>query len=246
MSRVQALLVPALSALFGGAVGALVTVSLLPSAKAPRPAASAAAEERNADAPSDVEDRIAALERSLERLRGRVALQPLGAAAPGASGAAASSGSAPQAEVAPLVDNPVFEAAVLDVMDRAEQARRADREAERSEWRKQMAQQWAGDLSGKLKLTDAQKAKLEEIASTFMERVRELRESDAGPPASRDEWRSRVGALREQAETDIGKTLDASQMGSYRELPEEERLGMRVPFRRGGGGGGRDRERFQN
>ncbi len=241
MSRLQSVLVPALSALVGGAVGALITVTLTAPPKAAKARATGeASAEVAAETQGSDDDRVAALERAVERLNRRTALQSL------AGSAAAQNPGAPGAPIdaAPIVDNPVFEAAVRDVMERIDQERQNEREGERSEWRKQMVDQWSGDLAGKLRLSDAQVAKVKEVALGFMEKLRDLRNSDAGPPASREEWRTRVSALREQAEGDLAKTLDATQMTTYRELPDDERIGF--GFGRRGGGGGRDRARSAN
>ena len=131
----------------------------------------------------------------------------------------------PPADVAPIVDNPVFEAAVRDVMDRAEQERSLERETQRAEWRKRASEEWGNDLSQKLRLTDIQKAKVIEIANGFWEKLRDARQSDAGAPPTREQRRQQLDALRQAAEADLAKVLDHSQITSYRELDEASRLG---------------------
>ena len=137
----------------------------------------------------------------------------------------------PVADVAPIIDNPVFEAAVRDVLDRAEQERHVERESQRAEWRKQAAEEWANGLTEKLRLTEMQKAKALAVATTFWEKLRDLRQSDAGPALSRQELRARMDELRSAAEAELGQVLSASQLNSYRELDEASRLGSRRSVR---------------
>lgn len=220
--RSSALLLAAVgSGLVGGAVGALLVVLLTRSASPEVRAKPEPIVEPGTPAPQ-LEGRVAALERSLRAL----ALRESTARAhspPAASAQAGPSEPAP-ADVAPIVDNPVFEAAVRDVMDRAEQERDAEREAQRAEWRKQAAQDWASGLTDKLRLTEAQKVKLVEISSKFWEQLR-ARPGDSAEPESRQQRRERMDALRKSAEEELGKVLDATQLATYRGLDEAERLG---------------------
>jgi hypothetical protein len=219
--RSSAFVVPGISALVGGAVGALLTVWLLrPNATRPElraePAPSAAA----VPATAPLEGRVAALEQSLRANR----LKESVARAIAAPEGAATERPTP-ADVAPIVDNPVFEAAVRDVMDRAEQERNVEREAQREEWRKRASEEWVADLGEKLRLTEVQKAKVGEIANGFWAKLRDLRQADGGPPASRKEWRERTEALRKATEAELAKVLDSTQLNTYRELDEGSQLG---------------------
>lgn len=223
--RLSAIAVPAVSALVGGAVGALLTVSVW------RGGGSSANERPRAEPPplaspatrSSVDERLDSLERSLRTLalNGSVAR----AAAPPVGTAPRDAGSAPVADVAPIVDNPVFEAAVRDVMDRAEQERNLEREAQRAEWRKRTADEWGAKLGEKLRLTELQKSKATEIAQTFWDRFHEPRPGDAGAPPSRQAWRERAAALRQTAEAELAKILDSSQLTTYGELDDADKLG---------------------
>jgi hypothetical protein len=223
--RFSAIAVPGVSALVGGAVGALLTVALVPGgrARAETPARPEPAETSTPADPS-VDARIASLERSLRAL----ALKDSAAraAAPIASSTSADSmAPAPTTNVAPIVDNPVFEAAVRDVMDRAEQERTLERETQRAEWRKRAAEEWGNKLNEKLRLTEIQKAKVTAVAQSFWDRLRDLRQTDAGPPPSREEWRERVAALRKSSEAELAQILYRSQLTSYGELEDADKLG---------------------
>lgn len=230
MAELRLILIPALSALGGGAVGAFVTIFALKNDaprrdSQPRPEPVAEATVR---VDPGLDGRVAKVERSLQALALR---DGMAQAMAQPADAAAAAEKQPVADVAPIVDNPVFEAAVRDVMDRAEQERSVEREAQRAEWRKRAADEWADELEGKLRLTELQKAKAVEIAHGFWERLRDLRQNDAGPPLSRGEWRARVDELRKSAEDELGKVLDPGQMTSYRELDEPSRLGSQRSLR---------------
>lgn len=222
--RWSAIAIPGVSALVGGVVGALLTATVLRDRASsadtkvrPEPPAEAA------QAPSSTDERLASLERSLRALALKDAVART--AAPPVGSAHDRDGPAPVADVAPIVDNPVFEAAVRDVMDRAEQERDLERETQRAEWRKRTAEEWGKNLGDKLRLTDTQKAKATEIAQTFLDRLRDLRQTDAGAPPSRQERREQAAALRKNAEAELAKILDHSQLTTYNELDEAEKLG---------------------
>jgi hypothetical protein len=233
-------LVPGLSALLGGVIGALVTLTLTRD----KPTAEARPEQIDvvpAKSPNGapLDGRVAALERSVQSLAlresmARAVAQPAGPEAGGAE-------KPPPADVAPIVDNPVFEAAVRDVMDRAEQERNLERETQRAEWRKRAAEEWGNDLSQKLRLTDIQKAKIIEIANGFWEKLRDARQgADAGAPPTREQRRQQLDALRQGAEAELAKVLDHSQLTSYQELDEASRLGTPRSVRASQRAGGRD------
>jgi hypothetical protein len=213
-------------ALVGGAAGALLVVLLTrsvgPEGRAKSQPIAEQGPGRRTQAAPELDGRVAALERSLRALALRESTARALSPATSAEGGAVK---APPADVAPIVDNPVFEAAVRDVLDRAEQERDAEREAQRAEWRKQVAQDWANGLSEKLRLTEAQKTKLAEISSKFWDQLRAARPADGGEPESRQQRRERLDALRKAAEEELGNVLDPAQLERYRGLEESERLG---------------------
>jgi hypothetical protein len=229
--KASAFAIPAGSALVGGLVGALLAISLVE----PKPQTRAEAErtrpsERAESVPTPLDDRVARLERTVRALSARDSMARAAAKTDVAPSDAAPA-KAPVADVAPIIDNPVFEAAVRDVLDRAEQERNMERESQRAEWRKQASEEWANGLTEKLRLTEMQKAKALAVATTFWEKLRDLRQADAGPPLSRQELRARLDELRSAAEAELGQVLSASQMNGYRELDEASRLGSRRSLR---------------
>jgi hypothetical protein len=106
-----------------------------------------------------------------------------------------------------------------------------ERESQRAEWRKQASEEWANGLSEKLRLTDMQKEKALTVAAGFWDKLRELRQADAGGPLSRQEWRARLDEQRSAAEAELAKVLSPAQLNSYRELDEASRLGSRRSLR---------------
>jgi hypothetical protein len=112
-------------------------------------------------------------------------------------------------------------------MDRAEQERDLEREAQRAEWRQRAAEDWSASLTEKLRLTDSQKAKLVQISNDYWTHLRDLRQTDAGAPPTREQRREQLSALRKSAESELAKILDPAQLTSYQELDEGSRLGRR-------------------
>jgi hypothetical protein len=222
--RLSAIAIPGVSALLGGVVGALLTVTLVRGSvsRTDAPARPEPTTEPSQPTESSVDARVTSLERSLRALALK---DSVARAAPPVSGVAVEAGHSPVANVAPIVDNPVFEAAVRDVMDRAEQERTLERETQRAEWRKRTADEWGSKLGEKLRLTEIQKTKATAIAQSFWDRLRELRQTDAGPAPSREEWRERVAALRKTSEAELAQILDRSQLTSYGELDDADKLG---------------------
>lgn len=229
--KASAFAIPAGSALVGSVVGAWLAIAFMPKSEtSARPERTTPAEP--AEPPSAALDaRVARLERSIQALTLRDGVARAHTAKTGDAPGVAASGAPPVADVAPIVDNPVFEAAVRDVLDRAEQERDVERESQRAEWRKQAAEEWANGLTEKLRLTEMQTAKALAVATTFWDKLRDLRQGDAGPPLNRQELRARMAELRSAAEAELGQVLSPSQMNSYRELPEASRLGSRRSVR---------------
>jgi hypothetical protein len=227
-------LVAVSSALIGGVTGASVALLAAsgPPEKAPKGATSAGAEPR--DAP--LEERLANLEQALRVLERRRP-SPLRSLPSAGSAAAAAPGQRPEEETS-VVDDPVFEAAVRDVIERAEIDRDNEREVRREDRRKQMATRWAHDIAPRLSLNEQQKAKLLEVAQQFMSELGRLwGERDGGAPQSRTERRAEMQRVREQSEQKLRTILDPNQMRTYESLGDEDKLGF--PRRRGGDRGER-------
>lgn len=197
------------AALLAGAAGGFVGRAMAPAAKA-SPAASSARPEAAAADTAALARRVEQLEQQAARLdRARTAER-----------APTGRGPAPGGEARPIVDDPVFEAAVRDVMDRLEEERRGERQTKREERQAQSAERWSQALGEKLGLSDAQKQKLAEIAQELSRQLRELRDSDAGSPTD-----ERVRELRARGEARVAQVLDPRQMEKYGALDPGEKLG---------------------
>jgi hypothetical protein len=232
-------LVAVSSALIGGVTGA--SVALFAASGSPKKATKSASApgthpgESPGGAP--LEERLANLEQALRVLERRSSPLRSFQSADAGSAASAAPGQRPEEE-ASVVDDPVFEAAVRDVIERAEIDRDNEREVRREDRRKQMATRWADDIAPRLSLNEQQKAKLLEVAQQFMSELGRLwGERDGGAPQSRTERRAEMQRLREQSEQKLRTILDPNQMRTYDSLGEEDKLGF--PRRRGGDRGER-------
>ena len=225
----SSVIVPIVAGLLGGALGGLVVGYARPATPAPRGNGSSI----NALA-GDVDElaaRVETLEKQVARLqqmRPSVVQVPVAAA-----GTPPEEGAPPQHPKA--IDDPVFEAAVRDVVDRIQQERTTDREARMDERRQRATQQWADRFGQQLQLSDDQKAKVLAIAQEYAQKLRDLRDSDAGP-ASREDWRAQRDAIRDQSEQRLGEVLTPRQMQSYKASDD---LRIDAAMRGGRGGGGR-------
>jgi hypothetical protein len=225
VNRVALVAVALGSAIVGGAVGG-VAVSRIHPAPA-RPAAVDSSSTPDTDDLDELDRRLSAAEAALKKLdRGLIAV-----AQSRAGEQAAPAGSArPSA-----ADDPVFEAAVRDVLGRIESERRTEREARQQERRREDAERWASGLGERLRMTDAQKARVAELAREFYEKLGAVGRADGGAePPTRDERRQQTQALRAQYDQRMGEVLDGRQMREYQALDQTERLGGNVGRRRPG------------
>jgi len=195
--------------------------------KATRPAAPLVAAEPGA--PTDeLTPRVATLEQTVSRLAAqpRVALT---------LPAPVNSVDAPHAAPAPsaaVVDDPVFEAAVRDVVQRVEEEHASEHEAKLAEQRTTAATHWASGLVEKLHLNEQQQAKVAAIAREFYDHVRDaLAVPDGGATPSFNDQRAKVRALRNESEQKLGQVLDPSQLATYEKLDDDDQLSSRTAMR---------------
>ncbi len=206
------------AALLAGAAGGAVGRYAAPAMKPPR---TTSVSPEVAD-PGALTQRIGELEDTVRRLeRGQQMARVVAALG---SVAAPSAGGTDDGARAATVDNPVFQAAVRDVVDQMELERRGEREARFEERRRQGAEQWSASLGEKLGLSEAQRQKVTDVMMDFSREMRAARSSDAGSP-SRDEWRQRAAAARQKGEDKLGQILDPTQRQKYDTLDDEEKLG---------------------
>jgi hypothetical protein len=214
------------SALVGGLAGAGVAARLL--RQQPEPIGARigrdGADEVTARSPVDATlvERIETLEQSLRAVRrspvaGSRAAQA--AASASASPAVPAAPTAVSGAVAPLVADPMFEAAVLDIVDRAEEDRDSDRDVRRAERAREQAEHWARELTTRLELTSEQAARVLEIRTQLASDLRDHRRAvEGGPFVPREQRRAAVAALRERAEHELRKELAPEQLARYEKL----------------------------
>lgn len=159
--------------------------------------------------------RVESLERAVRALERRPAL-------PRPSGSASSP--PPSAKQKALVDDPVFEAAVADVMERVAAQRSSERDVRREERRAQQLDRWATELGEKLKLTPAQRSSVVEIRSQMMAEMQRSFEGDAGAELSREQRRARSESIRSAAEAKLARALDSRQLAAYEALDPDLKL----------------------
>lgn len=159
-------------------------------------------DERDRPVPSDtdVERRLAALEARVQRLeRTRIALQQ----------AASDGDDEERDESGNVIDNPVFEAAVRDVVDRVE----GEQEQVRQERRMRRMAAWAKDsaseLAESLSLDEAQRAKVQALLKEHFERI--IAERESGRADGGSSRRERFLAAREELDSKIDAVLTPAQ-----------------------------------
>ena len=221
-----------IAAVLGGAVGSGVTLAVS-HPWTPEPETKAARQKRTLDddtkrsraessdeAPGPTsrrsgsdDARFAALERRVKVLTAALAQQDQrgdgGSAAPGG---------------AVDVADPVFEVAVMDIIDRVEAQKKEERDERRDEMRRQFSARMSDELETALGLTAEQKRKLGEVIAAHFDAIRALRDAE-DRPATRAEWRKRIDAVTAQSEHELEAFLSPDQMSSYRELDAEQRIG---------------------
>jgi hypothetical protein len=214
----------AIAAVAGGVIGGGVAWAVAGGrSSSPRSASSATAD-------TDMDERVAALERRMAQAERRSLRRP---ATPAGGTPAAPNPLPPTAaqgepEEAPDVADPVFEAAVRDVMQRVDEERENERQMQRDEQRQAAAQRWAAELTERLGLREDQKAKLLTLAREFYDHMREAFRGDAGPGVAPVDRREKVAALRKQYDEKLGTVLDATQLAEYQKLDDGMKLGSRA------------------
>ncbi len=220
-----------MSALFGGLLGVWLGAG-------ERSDTTAKASASSSEDALRVEDQLAALERRVGELDGRLEQvrrqwhvrqrleQQVRATKDGTGAEVAEENSRPAAIAA---DNPAFELAVRSVMDRIEWEQEQTREATQAQFRDERARRQTDLLSERLGLDSEQADAVRAVLTDQMERFRQLRNVDvpAEGPVTRQEWRQRIEQLREQTETQLKQILSEAQLREYQQVAEEEGIGGR-------------------
>lgn len=123
------------------------------------------------------------------------------------------------------IDDPVFETAVLDILERAEEGRDSERDVRRNERARQRAEYWANELGMRLALSPAQAAKLLDVRMKLDADLRAQRQRQPeGTFVPRDQRRAAADALRESAERELREVLDHRQLTEYENLAPDLKL----------------------
>jgi hypothetical protein len=228
----------ALAAILGGGVGGFVANRM---AKADAPATKEHSRSYK-DVPEDSDEgaedegdpevealrgRLASLERRVSLLTAALAR---GQAAP-ADGEADADKDPRNADVA----DPVFEAAVLDIVDRERERSDGERDAARAEQRAQRTARVSENLAGTLGLDEQQRVKVAEVITAHFDALRALR-SDDNPerPVTPREWREKAAQIEQQLQENLKGVLSSQQLAAYQALEPDDQIG---------GGFGRSRPR---
>jgi len=166
----------------------------------------------------ELERRLAAVERALSALEARTRAR---STSPEPPAPAASLGAAHP------VDTPVFEAAVMDIMERAAEGRAEERAAAKDEKRRQKAQHWANELALQLGLSPAQTEALLEIQAELddeLERERVRGSAPEAPYATKEQRRAARDAARQSAERKLRALLAPPQLATYEGLDDRLKL----------------------
>jgi hypothetical protein len=139
------------------------------------------------------------------------------------------------------VDDPVFEAAVRDVLDRVQDEREAQRNTRRDQREAESADRWVLAVGPQLQLREDQQSQIKAILQKQSESMRALRDSNTDDrPMLRSEWRAKMTEISQQTETALLGVLDASQKAKYETLDEDDKVGGQRSFGgRSAGPGGR-------
>jgi hypothetical protein len=118
-------------------------------------------------------------------------------------------------------EDPHFELAVREVMDRASDERRAERRQRRVDGQLDL-------FAEELTLSAEQIDLVEQILIRQMDAFSALRSGDPDErPRNRREWRERIDEIRQQSRKEFGKILSKEQMATYDKLQDEDNRGPR-------------------
>lgn len=242
MASLQTLVVAcSLSAVLGGVASGAVLHVLRTDQAAPDPVRSAKDDAFTREG-SALEKRLEALEGQISTLRrqqvARTQLQKYAEALQDDAGDSAPKANKPMSGVVDGED-PVFEMAVRSVMDRVDWEKDEERRTVRENRQVERARRQTDLLTERLGLDAEQSQAVATALSRQMQRFRALRDADddsaVSRPVTRQEWRERIGEIRQQTEDALREILSEEQMRKYVEVAEEEGIGARG-FGRGRGG----------
>lgn len=182
--------------------------------------------EQNADELAGLSERVRSLEQRVSLLTAALGAQRRdgGDAPAGHTAETDPHNGADAAPEAADVADPVFEAAVRDILERIDDERRNERTT-RSQRRAQLGAERASERFGaELGLNERQKQELFDIMKKHYESMAALRDSD-DQPGTPGEWRERTTELRRKTEEQIERALSPAQAEKFQALDGSEFFG---------------------
>lgn len=179
----------------------------------------------NTTASDDVIARITQLERrvaTLQVLQQRLALDRQGNDAERAPAGDVATSDPNALDVA----DPVFEAAVADIIDRDIERRRTERREERQQQREQEIERSVSQLSQALSLAPTQRSELLRLLNDHHAKVSELRENAEPNVDNRVNLRASFDALARATEESVMRVMSPQQANTYRALPRNEQIDL--------------------
>ncbi len=123
------------------------------------------------------------------------------------------------------VADPVFEAAVLDIMDREVERKAEEQDTWRKELQVERSKRFASELGKQLTLATQEQEKIAQIITEHFESFRALRDSP-DRPVTRREWTEKSAELQAALEQRMKEALSPAQYQIYQELPPEDKIGF--------------------
>jgi hypothetical protein len=181
---------------------------------------------------ADMQTRLADLDRSLDHLErasddvSRVAdaMVPRARVMPPAPASVEGQAPAPSDD-SMRVDGPVFEAAVLDIIERSGDTRDAERAVAREEKQRQRDKYWAEELTMRLGLTPAQTERLLAIQAQLSRDLDHVRgETADGRYVPRENRRAARQAARQRADEQLRAIFTRQQVAAYEALDSKFKI----------------------
>lgn len=122
------------------------------------------------------------------------------------------------------VGSPVFEAAVLDIIERSDDARDPERTVARDEVRQRRDRYWAEELTMRLGLTPAQTERLSAIQAQLAKDLDRVRSETADGRALRESRRAARHAVRQRADEQLRGVFTRQQVAAYEALDDKLKL----------------------
>lgn len=174
---------------------------------------------------TNIDHAMEGLQRASEAEHGTHALEPRVRVLPPAPVSVTDPAPSADADDPVRVGSPLFEAAVLDIIDRSDDARDAERAAAREEMRRRREKYWADELTMRLGLTPAQTERLLVIQAELTRTLDGVRRETAdGRSVPREQRRTARQAARQHADDQLRAVFTRQQVIAYEALDDKLKL----------------------